>query len=109
MGLGVSRGVLPRHRAQEPLSGLSLGSSPELCFAFVLLQFPDETLRSSELLNMIVAVIDSFQVRRGPALGCQAAPPSPPPLPGGSDPKGQAGSARLLQVSLPPSLGFAEP
>lgn len=27
-------------------------------------QFPDETLRSGELLNMIVAVIDSAQVRR---------------------------------------------
>ena len=26
------------------------------------LQFPDETLRSGELLNMIVAVIDSAQV-----------------------------------------------
>lgn len=27
-----------------------------------LVQFPDETLRSGELLNMIVAVIDSTQV-----------------------------------------------
>lgn len=43
-------------------------SFPEL-FAFELLQFPDETLRSGELLNMIVAVIDSFQVRRGPVAG----------------------------------------
>ena len=31
-------------------------------FYFVF-QFPDETLRSGELLNMIVAVIDSTQVR----------------------------------------------
>ncbi|GCC43659.1 hypothetical protein chiPu_0027974, partial [Chiloscyllium punctatum] len=30
-------------------------------FPFLTLQFPDETLRSSELLNMIVAVIDSAQ------------------------------------------------
>lgn len=28
-------------------------------------QFPDETLRSGELLNMIVAVIDSAQVLQG--------------------------------------------
>jgi integrator complex subunit 3 len=30
------------------------------------LQFPDETLRSGELLNMIVAVIDSAQVNIEP-------------------------------------------
>lgn len=29
----------------------------------IFVQFPDETLRSGELLNMIVAVIDSMQVR----------------------------------------------
>lgn len=46
------------------MTGLSLMSFPEPCLAFVLFQFPDETLRSGELLNMIVAVIDSFQVRR---------------------------------------------
>lgn len=34
-----------------------------VCVPCVLfLQFPDETLRSGELLNMIVAVIDSTQV-----------------------------------------------
>uniref|UniRef100_A0A8C5IW55 Integrator complex subunit 3 n=1 Tax=Junco hyemalis TaxID=40217 RepID=A0A8C5IW55_JUNHY len=32
-------------------------------FDFVHSQFPDETLRSGELLNMIVAVIDSFQLQ----------------------------------------------
>lgn len=100
MWLSLSRGVLPR----QPLSGLSLGSFPELCFAFVLLQFPDETLRSSELLNMIVAVIDSFQVRRGPALGFLA---SSAPW---RDPSEGAGrQRRLLQVSLSPFSGFAEP
>ena len=35
----------------------------DFCLSFPLfLQFPDETLRSGELLNMIVAVIDSAQV-----------------------------------------------
>lgn len=48
-------------------------SFPKPCLAFVLFQFPDETLRSGELLNMIVAVIDSFQVRGGRVGGWEAA------------------------------------
>ena len=65
--MSVSRGGgLPRLRRWELSTGLSLMPFPETCLAFVLFQFPDETLRSGELLNMIVAVIDSFQVRRGP-------------------------------------------
>lgn len=43
----------------------SLGSSPEPLLCLQLFQFPDETLRSGELLNMIVAVIDSAQVGAG--------------------------------------------
>ncbi len=41
------------------LTDVAQGHLMNLC---VLIQFPDETLRSGELLNMIVAVIDSTQV-----------------------------------------------
>lgn len=43
--------------------GKAEGCTLDFCLSFPLfLQFPDETLRSGELLNMIVAVIDSAQV-----------------------------------------------
>lgn len=43
--------------------GKAEGCTLDFCLSLPLfLQFPDETLRSGELLNMIVAVIDSAQV-----------------------------------------------
>ena len=43
--------------------GKAEGCTLDFCPSLPLfLQFPDETLRSGELLNMIVAVIDSAQV-----------------------------------------------
>ena len=43
--------------------GKAEGCTLDFCPSFPLfLQFPDETLRSGELLNMIVGVIDSAQV-----------------------------------------------
>lgn len=43
--------------------GKAEGCTLDFCPSLALfLQFPDETLRSGELLNMIVAVIDSAQV-----------------------------------------------
>lgn len=41
----------------------SYKSNRSLTKIFIVSQFPDETLRSGELLNMIVAVIDSTQVK----------------------------------------------
>lgn len=72
--------------------GCTLDSCPSLP---LFLQFPDETLRSGELLNMIVAVIDSAQVNTelpspeawgGGALlhppACRGRPAHRPPPPG---------------------------
>lgn len=67
------------------LGGLSLVSCPEPQTGFVRSQFPDETLRSGELLNMIVAVIDSFQVRGNSSPFPHSRPLSP--FPGGLTPK----------------------
>lgn len=91
MCLSLNRGVLPQLWGEELLPGLSLVSHPEPCLAFILFQFPDETLRSGELLNMIVAVIDSFQVRRGPVSGVGSSvflkwQHCSPPLPGALNP-----------------------
>lgn len=66
-------------RHEVPSQGTHPGLLPQLPSFSV--QFPDETLRSGELLNMIVAVIDSAQVHKGLASREAWAAGHPPPPP----------------------------
>lgn len=66
-------------RHEVPSQGTHPGLLPQLPSFSV--QFPDETLRSGELLNMIVAVIDSAQVHKGLASREAWAAGHPPPRP----------------------------